>query len=66
MQTIHSKLNDSFHEKESRNKPGPGQYDTTEKIDRVLKASPSFGIGTSKRTESVPKERLTAPDPSRY
>jgi hypothetical protein len=64
--SIHTKLNDSFQEKESRNKPGPGSYDTTDKLDKFLRAQPSFGIGTSKRTESVPKERLVVPDATRY
>lgn len=32
----------------------------------VIKAPPAFKIGSSKRTDSVPKEKLYQPDPTSY
>ncbi len=64
--SIGAKLNDNFQEKESRNKPGPSSYDTSDKADAFMKSMPSFKIGTSKRTDSVPKERLFIPNPTSY
>lgn len=52
--------------KESRNKPGPGQYDTLNATYTVIRAAPAFKIGSSKRTDSVPKEKLYSPDPTSY
>lgn len=64
--TIAAKLNDNFQEKESRNKPGPGSYDHSHTVSSTLKALPSYKIGTSKRSESIPKDRFISPEPGAY
>lgn len=38
--------------KNSRNLPGPGQYDVNKASTKVFKSLPSYGIGTSERPYS--------------
>jgi hypothetical protein len=49
------KIPDKFMEKESRNKPGPGTYNNNSAL--TMKTLPSYGIGTSKRADSMAKDR---------
>jgi hypothetical protein len=56
-------LNENFLEKESRNKPGPGSYDTTASSSN-LKQAPAYKMGTSKRNDSVLKDKI--PDATAY
>lgn len=64
--SISPKLNDNFQEKESRNKPGPASYNHHTAVSSALKHMPSYKIGTSKRYDSLSKERISQPDPSTY
>jgi len=64
--SISPKLNDNFKERESRNKPGPGSYDTLTQSASNLKAAPAYKIGTSKRNDSVPRDRMHVPDATVY
>ncbi len=50
--------------KESRNKPGPGTYDSA--YDATTKRSPNTKIGTASRSDNIPKDRLTGPAPGTY
>lgn len=63
--SISPKLNENFRERESRNKPGPGSYDTLNSTT-TLKQAPAFKIGTSKRNDSVPRDRIGIPDATAY
>lgn len=63
--SISPKLRDNFKEKESRNHPGPGQYEFTAST-ATLKAAPAYKIGTSIRHDSVTKERINIPDGTVY
>ncbi|CDW84498.1 UNKNOWN [Stylonychia lemnae] len=63
--SISPKLDQGFKLRESRNLPGPGSYDQNQSA-QILKNSPSFKIGTSKRSDSVIKERMSKPDPTAY
>jgi hypothetical protein len=62
--TIAGKLESSINDKESRNKPGPGSYEYF--ATSTLRSMPAYKIGTSKRTESMPKGSLHNPDPGAY
>lgn len=35
-------------------------------MSSTLKALPSYKIGTSKRSESIPRDRLASPEPGAY
>ena len=64
--SISPKLNENFRERESRNKPGPGTYETLSSSTANLKAAPAYKIGTAKRNDSVPKDRMNIPDATVY
>eukprot|EP00347_Sterkiella_histriomuscorum_P006966 403350761 len=63
--SISPKLNENFRTRESRNIPGPGSYENNS-TTQILKQAPAFKMGTSKRQESVAKERVNFPDGTMY
>jgi len=49
----------------SRNIPGPGQYETTDPAKRTMKTLPSYRIGSAQRpTSSASKDAARNPSPA--
>jgi len=58
---LHGKL-ESLDLKETKNKPGPGQYSPRDESSK--KASPRFGLGTSNREQYYLHEKYTQSIPA--
>ena len=58
------KLQETFTDNESRNHPGPCDYNTTTNFFK--KRNPAFKFGKAQKPDLVSKEKASFPDPAQY